>query len=189
MAVELAVVADAEVDPSAALAPGTRASTSGSASGSASGVASGGVRAVRPAGTIIHRPVRMRPVRLVRAGDRRRPGHVVTVPARRAQSVACAPRSRGASLGWLALTAGLVALIVVGIGWLGSFGGTAATPVPATTTVVTVHSGETLWNVATSEAPSSSPQDVVDRIRELNHIFDAAIYPGERLVVPVETTN
>ena len=177
MAVELAVVADAEVDPSATLAPGTRGGTSG------------GVRAVRPTGTIIHRPVRMRPVRLVRAGDRRRPGHVVTVPARRAQSVACAPRSRGASLGWLALTAGLVALIVVGIGWLGSFGGTAATPVPATTTVVTVHSGETLWNVATNEAPSSSPQDVVDRIRELNHIFDAAIYPGERLVVPVETTN
>ena len=159
MAVELAVVADAEVDPS-----------------------------VRPVGTIIHRPVRMRPVRLVRAGDGRRPGHVVTVPARRTP-VACAPRSRGASLGWLALTAGLVALIVVGIGWIGSFGGTAATPVPTSTTVVTVHSGETLWSVATNEAPSSSPQDVVDRIRELNHIFDAAIYPGERLIVPVETTN
>jgi hypothetical protein len=177
MAVELAVVADAEVDSAAALAPG------------APGQGAGGVRAVLPSGTIIHRPVRMRPVRLVRAGDGRRPGHVVHAPARRAQSVACAPRSRGASLGWLALTAGLVALIVVGIGWIGSFGGAAATPVPSTTTVVTVHSGETLWDVATSEAPSSSPQDVVDRIRALNHIFDAAIYPGERLVVPVGTTN
>lgn len=176
MAVELAVVADAEVDSSAALAPGAPEG------------GSGGVRAVRPAGTIIHRPVRMRPVRLVRAGDRRRPGHVVHAPARRA-SVACAPRSRGASLGWLVLTGVIVAMIVVGIGWIGSFGGTSATPVPSTTTVVTVHSGETLWDLATNEAPSSSPQDVVDRIRELNHIFDAAIYPGERLVVPVEATN
>ena len=110
---------------------------------------------------------------------------------RGARSVACAPRSRGASLGWLILTAGLVTLIVVGIGWLGV---ASAAPrrrcrCPSATTVVTIQSGETLWDVATSEAPSSAPQDVVDRIRTLNHIFDAAIYPGERLVVPVDATN
>jgi len=170
MAVEMATVADAEIDSPAALAPGS-------------------VRAVRPGGTIVHRPVRMRPVRLVRAGDRRRPGHVVTVPERRAASVACAPRSRGASLGWLILTAGIVMMIVIGIGWLASFGGTSASSIPATTTVVTIHSGETLWDVATDNAPSSAPQDVVDRIRALNHISDAAIYPGERLVVPVDSGN
>jgi hypothetical protein len=127
----------------------------------------------------------MRPVRLVRAGDRRRPGHVVTVPARRARSVACVPRSRGASLGWLVLTAAIVMLIVFGIGWLASSGDTSSVPVPSATTVVTIHSGETLWDVATDEAPSSAPQDVVDRILQLNDISDATLYPGERLVVPV----
>ncbi|HEX4221692.1 MAG TPA: hypothetical protein VHZ97_04985, partial [Pseudonocardiaceae bacterium] len=73
----MAVVADAEIDSSAEVFIDTTS----------------GVRAVRPVGTVIHRPVRMRPVRLVRAGDRRRPGHVVTAPSRRARSVACAPRS------------------------------------------------------------------------------------------------
>ena len=168
MAVEMATVADAGIDSPAAPAPG-------------------GVRAVRPGGTIVHRPVRVRPVRLVRAGDQRRPGHVVTAPARRAHSVACAPRSRGASLGWLVLTASIVMMIVIGIGLLASTGGTSAGSVPATTTVVTIQSGQTLWDVATDEAPSSAPQDVVDRIRALNHLVDAAIYPGERLVVPVES--
>lgn len=170
----MAVVADAEIDSSVEVVTD----------------APRDVRAVRPAGTVIHRPVRMRPVRLVRAGDRRRPGHVVTVPARRAQSVACAPRSRGASLGWLILTAGIVMLIVFGIGWLASTGGTSSdVPVPSATTVVTIHSGQTLWDVATSDAPSSAPQDVVDRIQQLNNISDAALYPGERLVVPVEAAH
>jgi hypothetical protein len=170
----MAVVADAEIDSPAGVPIDTTS----------------GVRAVRPVGTVINRPVRMRPVRLVRAGDRRRPGHVVTVPSRRARSVACPPRSRGASLGWLMLTSGIVTLIVFGIGWLGSTGGTSSSvPVPSTTTVVTIQSGQTLWDVATSEAPSSAPQAVVDRIQELNNISDAALYPGERLVVPVDAAH
>lgn len=174
----MAVVADAEIDSPAGTVPG------------APGSAAADIRAVRPAGTVINRPVRMRPVRLVRAGDRRRPGHVVTVHARRAPSVACVPRSRGASLGWLILTAGVVMLIVFGAGWLLSSGGdSSSVPVPSATTVVTIHSGETLWDVATQEAPSSSPQDVVDRIRALNNIADATLYPGEQLRVPVESAR
>lgn len=170
----MAVVADAEIDSPAGVVPG----------------APTGIRAVRPAGTVINRPVRMRPVRLVRVGDRRRPGHVVTAPARRAASVACVPRSRGASLGWLILTAGIVMVIVFGAGWLLASGGDGSSvPVPSATTVVTVHSGETLWDVATNEAPSSSPQDVVDRIRALNDIADSTLYPGERLIVPVESAR
>lgn len=175
MAAEMALVADAEIDSPAGTVPG----------------APEGVRAVRPVGTVIHRPVRMRPVRLVRAGDSRRPGgHVVTAPARRRPPEVCVPRSRGASLGWLILTAGIVALIVFGIGWLGSTGGTSpSAPVPAATTVVTIHSGETLWDIATSEAPSSAPQDVINRIEALNKIAGAALQPGERLVVPVESAH
>ena len=170
----MAVVADAEIDSPAGTVPG----------------APEGIRAVRPVGTVIHRPVRMRPVRLVRSGDRRRPGHVVMVPARRAAAVACVPRSRGASLGWLILTAGIVMLIVFAAGWLlSSGGGSSSVPVPSATTVVTIHSGETLWDVATEEAPSSSPQDVVDRIRALNSIADSTLYPGERLLVPVESAH
>ncbi len=167
----MAVVADAEIDSPAGVAPG----------------APDGIRAVRHAGTVINRPVRTRRVRLVRAGDRRRPGHVIMAPARRAASVACVPQSRGASLGWLILTAGIVTLIVFGAGSLLASGGdSSSVPVPTATTVVTIHSGQTLWDVATSAAPSSSPQDVVDRIRALNNITDSTLYPGERLVVPVE---
>ena len=169
----MAVVADAEIDSPAGVVPG------------APDEVHGGIHAVRPVGTVVYRPVRMRPVRLVRAGDRRRPGHVVSVPARRAPSVVCVPRSRGASLGWMILAAGIVMLMVFGIGWLASSGDTSSVPVPSATTVVTIHSGETLWDVATTEAPASAPQDVVNRILQLNDISDAAVYPGERLVVPV----
>ncbi|HEX4223324.1 MAG TPA: LysM peptidoglycan-binding domain-containing protein, partial [Pseudonocardiaceae bacterium] len=97
---------------------------------------------------------------------------------------------RGASLGWLILTSGIVTLIVFGIGWLGSTGGTSSSvPVPSATTVVTIQSGQTLWEIATDEAPSSAPQDVVDRIQQLNNISDATLHPGERLVVPVEAAH
>jgi hypothetical protein len=179
----MAVVADAEIDSPAGVVPGApeRVHPQRAHYGIH------GMHAVRPVGTVVNRPVRMRPVRLVRAGDRRRPGHVITVPARRVPSVACVPRSTGASLGWLILTAGLVTLAVFGIGWLTSSGSTSSVPVPSATTVVTIHSGETLWGVATDEAPSSAPQDVVDRILQLNDISDATLYPGERLVVPVDT--
>ncbi|HEX3778201.1 MAG TPA: LysM peptidoglycan-binding domain-containing protein [Pseudonocardiaceae bacterium] len=123
----------------------------------------------------------------MRAGDQRRPGHVAVAPGHR-QPAVCAPRPRAASFGWLILAAGLTLLIVLGAGWLGSASdGNATVPVPSATTVVSIHSGETLWDVATQEAPGSAPQAVVDRIRQLNNLDDATLYPGEMLRVPVET--
>lgn len=162
-------------------------------------VRSGGDRSVEDAGELdalvrvvprgyVQRPVRVRKVRLVRAGDQRRPGHRVSAP-RRGYPVACAPRSRPLSLGWFVLAAGLVMLMVFGVGWLASGSGPSAAPVPTATTIVSIHSGETLWDVATSEAPSAAPQAVVDRIRQLNDLTDAVLYPGERLTVPVDATR
>jgi hypothetical protein len=167
----MAVVVDAEVDSPAGVAPGVRIGQVG-----------------QPVGVPVHRPVRVRPVRLVRVGDQRRPGHHAVAPRRR-QPVACAPRSRGASLGWLLLAGGLTLLIVLSIGWLAtSSDGSPAAPVPSSTTLVSIHSSETLWDVATEEAPSSAPQAVVDRIRQLNNLADATLYPGEMLRVPVDNS-
>jgi hypothetical protein len=167
----MAVVADAEIDSPVGAAPGTR-----------------NVRVGRSVGIPAQRSARVRPVRLVRVGDQRRPGHHVVAPRSR-QPMACAPRSRGASLGWLVLAGGLTLLIVLGTGWLASSSdGSATVPVPSSTTLISIHSGETLWDVAIQEAPSSPPQAVVDRIRELNNLDDASLYPGEMLRVPVDAS-
>ncbi len=85
------------------------------------------------------------------------------------------------------MVGGLTLLIVLGAGWLGAGG--SAVPVPSTTTLVSVHPGETLWDLATQEAPASAPVAVVDRIRQLNNLTDAVLYPGEMLRVPVAAAH
>jgi hypothetical protein len=59
-----------------------------------------------------------------------------------------------------------------------------ATTVPERTSVVHVQVGETLWDVAERNAPDSDPEAVVSRIRELNHLPDSDVVPGQPLTVP-----
>jgi len=99
--------------------------------------------------------------------------------------VACEIPAAVASAGWLVLVAGLVLLAVVGAGWV-AIGPPPAAPVPETTVVLESRPGDTLWDVAARMAPAASPSAVVDRIRQLNGMADASVYPGELLVVPAE---
>jgi hypothetical protein len=53
------------------------------------------------------------------------------------------------------------------------------------TTLVTVRPGENLWTIADRfTASNGNTQDTIDAIKEANHLTDARIVPGERLVVP-----
>jgi predicted Zn-dependent protease len=81
----------------------------------------------------------------------------------------------------------LAILVVVLFAGLSSFrtvtqAGTANTG-PATRTI-TVHVGETLWQIAEQVAPRDDPRDTVDRIRELNALNTAVLQAGQRLIVP-----
>lgn len=51
---------------------------------------------------------------------------------------------------------------------------------------VVVHSGDTLWSIASAHTTSAGDvQDTIDRISEVNHLNSAAIQPGQRLRVPI----
>ena len=54
---------------------------------------------------------------------------------------------------------------------------------PATRTV-TVHTGETLWQIARQVAPADDPRDTIDRIRDLNALDTTVVQAGQRLIVP-----
>jgi hypothetical protein len=85
---------------------------------------------------------------------------------------------------WLAGLAVGTGLFVAG---LGAFAGGMAPEVPAQTAVVSVGSGDTLWDVAGRYAPDSDPAAVVQRIEQLNGLRGDALVPGLPLTVPVQS--
>lgn len=51
---------------------------------------------------------------------------------------------------------------------------------------IMVRSGDNLWNIAEEYAPRGSNYQVfISRLEEINDIESALIYPGEKLLVPV----
>ncbi len=115
------------------------------------------------------------------AGGRRPARLVAALP--RASARPCGPRPITGSIGWLVLAGVLTFLVVLGVGW--STGGQDTGSVPASTQVVQVRAGDTLWSVAHRLAPAAAPAAVVDRIRQLNGLdADSTVYPGELLRVP-----
>ncbi|MDH6180699.1 hypothetical protein M2152_000881 [Microbacteriaceae bacterium SG_E_30_P1] len=52
--------------------------------------------------------------------------------------------------------------------------------------VVTVETGESLWQVAESVAPTSDPREVIDAIVRLNRLESADVYAGQQLTIPLE---
>jgi LysM domain len=142
-------------------------------------VPAGGRPGVR---TLPHREERV--LRRGPARDSRRPGALTAAPRRVVPIARCAPRTAAGSLVWLLLAGGLTLLVVLGIGWLGT-GGAAADPVPDTTALVQVQSGDSLTSIAHRMDPNSSSAAVADRIRSLNSLTDAALFPGQLLQVPV----
>jgi hypothetical protein len=49
--------------------------------------------------------------------------------------------------------------------------------------VVTVQPGDTLWSIAGEVAPNRDPRQVVERLREVNHLSSASLIPGQTLKV------
>ncbi|HYZ10066.1 MAG TPA: LysM peptidoglycan-binding domain-containing protein [Pseudonocardiaceae bacterium] len=83
------------------------------------------------------------------------------------------------------MTAGVVTLSVVcGLAVLGQVAADGPA-VPATTTVVQVGAGETLWDVARRIAPDTATPAVVQHIRELNGMVGSELRPGQQLTVPM----
>jgi hypothetical protein len=50
--------------------------------------------------------------------------------------------------------------------------------------VVTVQTGESLWQLATRVAPHADPRLVVSEIERLNRLSSATVYAGQQLRVP-----
>jgi LysM repeat protein len=75
-------------------------------------------------------------------------------------------------------------LAVSGLGFLAGHA-TAVTSHPAPHRVYVVRPGDTLWSIAIRiDPPGADPRPTVDRLTALNHVLDAEITPGERLVLP-----
>lgn len=53
-------------------------------------------------------------------------------------------------------------------------------------TVITIQPGDSLWNIATSYAPSEDPRVVIDLLLEINELDSAAdLQAGGSLLVPI----
>jgi len=62
---------------------------------------------------------------------------------------------------------------------------TSPGPNEAPAAQVLVHQGDTLWDLARTYGPhGADPRRTVSRIRELNHLTDSLIRPGEVVLVP-----
>ncbi len=80
--------------------------------------------------------------------------------------------------------AALGATAVLGAGLLaGTAVGSTGAERPAHRIYV-VRSGDTVWDLAVRVAGSGDPRPVVDRLIQLNSLHDAAVYPGQHLVLP-----
>lgn len=97
-------------------------------------------------------------------------------------------RRRPVSTGVTVALAGAAALITL---WLGSLahlsGHESAAPaqLPDRLAVVQVQAGETLQQLAGRVAPDAPIGQVVDRIRDLNHLESAMVDAGQTLVAPI----
>lgn len=49
---------------------------------------------------------------------------------------------------------------------------------------VTVHAGQSLWELAESIAPSADPRDVISDIVRLNQLQNSELHPGDRIAIP-----
>lgn len=123
-------------------------------------------RAHRPAGAAL--PHRRPGVLMSRASHRRRP----ITPLR---TVA------------LALVAAAITIWLGLVAQLGGIGATQSDPanVPTKMAVVQVQAGESLQQLAQRVAPDAPTSAVVEQIRTLNALEDAAVHAGQSLIAPI----
>lgn len=138
-----------------------------------------------------HRPVGVTPARRhtcdtrprPRATQRRRPA-VATVPRpARAGRRLKRQRARVTRRGRVLLVLVVSALLMAAFS-LGRVSTNAASAGPAKPAQVTVHAGETLWDVATRIAPKHDPRQIVAQLQRLNHLAGPQLVAGQVLLVP-----
>jgi hypothetical protein len=85
------------------------------------------------------------------------------------------------------LLALIASAITVWLGLVAQFGGVTGgdAPVPDRLAVIQVQTGETLQQVAHRVAPHAPMGQVVERIRELNHLDSVALDAGQTLIAPI----
>ncbi|HEY2167179.1 MAG TPA: LysM peptidoglycan-binding domain-containing protein [Jatrophihabitantaceae bacterium] len=105
-------------------------------------------------------------------------GDLVTLLAPSAASVAAPLRLTRRGLVVLSGLVVAVALAVVVLAW-----GSAppARTTPASTQVVSVQSGDTLWSIASRVAPGRDPRAEVADLQRINHLSSVALIPGQLL--------
>ncbi len=60
----------------------------------------------------------------------------------------------------------------------------SATDSKAEQVYYSVHSGDTLWKIASELAPDQDPRDFISELVELNQITSANLTPGQKLLIP-----
>ena len=103
-------------------------------------------------------------------------------PARKVNDAGVAhPSVQVGQLARLIVAVIMTLIVVGGLSWLGQ----ATNPgIPERTSMIRVGAGETVWDVASRVAPRSDQRAVVERIRQLNGMRDAAVWPDQQLLVP-----
>ncbi|MFI5956933.1 LysM peptidoglycan-binding domain-containing protein [Cryptosporangium sp. NPDC051539] len=94
-----------------------------------------------------------------------------------------APRVRLTRRGRALLrTVVLLALAIAALAIAVSTRADDVTPVSSRSMVVTEH--DTLWTIAEETAPGRPRSETMDEIRQLNHMPDATVHVGQRLLLP-----
>jgi hypothetical protein len=81
-----------------------------------------------------------------------------------------------------------MAVVVAVIAAIGFFSGQAATAgsesVKAHFNYVTIHSGESLWQLAAEVAPTADRREWIAKVVDLNGLISAEVTPGQRIALP-----
>jgi Tfp pilus assembly protein FimV len=77
-------------------------------------------------------------------------------------------------------------LVAFAIGVFVTAAGSVATQEPEPTRIVQVHSGDTLWDIASQLAADGEVRPMMERIERLNALDSSVLQAGQRLVVPAE---
>jgi hypothetical protein len=107
-------------------------------------------------------------------------------------NISVSPRLHLTKRGRVVLTTLAALPLVIAAFFLATNGG-GATATDRVSTVafehVTVHAGQSLWQIAGEIAPSADPRDVVADIVNLNQLTGSEVQPGQQLAVPTQYSH
>lgn len=82
------------------------------------------------------------------------------------------------------LVLGLLLVALVGVVLAGVSAATSESGTAPATEVITVGTGDTLWDIAAERAEAGDTREVIERIQQLNSLDGGLVVTGQRLVVP-----